>query len=200
MIKTLIFDLGNVIVPFDFKRAYAKLGPLCSCPVTEISARIRSTDLVQRFETGRIAPEPFVEQLSALLGLNISYNDFCTLWTSVFIEETLIPESLFAQLGEQHRLLVLSNTNLIHFSMLKATYPLFRHFDHYVLSYELGVMKPAPEIYQEAIARAECSARECFFTDDILINVEAARENGIDAVQFLSAAQLEGELRMRGVL
>lgn len=116
------------------------------------------------------------------------------------MEETLIPESMIARLGEGHRLLILSNTNLIHFSMLKANYPLFRHFDHYVLSYEFGAMKPAGEIYQEAIARAECSAGECFFTDDILINVEAARENGMDAIQFLSAGQLEAELKARAVL
>jgi glucose-1-phosphatase len=200
VIKAILFDLGNVIVPFDFKRAYTKLGPLCGCPVTEISARLRSTDLVQRFETGRIASEPFVAELSALLGLKTTYLEFCDLWTSVFFEETLVPESLIAGLGARHRLLVLSNTNPIHFSMLKPRYALFRYFDDFVLSYEVGALKPDAKIYQEAIQRAQCRPEECFFTDDIAINVEAARNNGIDAVQFLSAAQLEGELRARGVL
>lgn len=200
MIKALIFDLGNVIVPFDFKRAYARLGPICSCPVSEISARIRSTDLVQRFETGRLAPEPFVQEFSALLGLRISYGDFCDLWTSVFYQETLIGEQFLARLRERYRLLVLSNTNPIHFSMLRANYPLFRQFHDFVLSYEVGALKPEARIYQAAIARAGCFPEECLFTDDILRNVEAAREQGMDAVAFLSAAQLEGELRTRGVL
>jgi putative hydrolase of the HAD superfamily len=122
------------------------------------------------------------------------------LWTSVFLRETLLPESLLASLHERHRLLILSNTNPIHFPMLKANYPLFRHFDGYVLSYEVGVLKPDAAIYEEAIARAECRPEECFFTDDILVNVEAGREHGMDSVQFLSAGQLEGELRLRGVL
>ena len=200
MIKAILFDLGNVIVPFDFRRAYGRLGPLCSCPVTEISARLRSTDLVQRFETGRIASEPFVAELSALLGLKTTYREFCDLWTSVFLEETLVPESLIARLRGRHRLLVLSNTNPIHFSMLKARYELLRHFDDFVLSYEVGALKPDAAIYQEAIKRAECLPEECFFTDDIAINVEAARQNGIDAVQFRSAAQLEEELLARGAL
>jgi putative hydrolase of the HAD superfamily len=61
-------------------------------------------------------------------------------------------------------------------------------------------MKPDAQIYQEAIERARCRPEECFFTDDIAINVEAARNNGMDAVQFLSAAQIEDELRTRGAL
>jgi putative hydrolase of the HAD superfamily len=200
VIKAILFDLGNVIVPFDFKRAYTKLGPLCSCPVTEISPRLRSTDLVQRFETGKIEAEPFVAELSALLGLRTTYGEFCDLWTSVFFEDTLVPESLIAGLRDRHRMLVLSNTNPIHFSMLKAQYPLLGHFDDFVLSYEVGAQKPDAEIYQEAIKRAGCRPDECFFTDDIAINVDAARNNGMDAVQFLSSAQLEEELRARGAL
>src|SRR5256885_11911604 len=62
VIKTILFDLGNVIVPFDFKRAYAKLGPLCGCEAADIPARIRSTDLVTRFETGQVGPEQFIEE------------------------------------------------------------------------------------------------------------------------------------------
>lgn len=200
MIKAILFDLGNVIVPFDFKRAYAKLGPLCSCPVTEITSRLRSTDLVRRFETGQLAAEPFVSELSALLGLKTTYAEFCDLWSSVFFEETLVPESLIAGLRCRHRMLVLSNTNPIHFSMLKAQYGLFRHFDDFVLSYEVGAMKPDALIYLEAIQRAGCRPEECFFTDDIAINVEAARNNGMDAVQFSSAPQIEEELRARGAL
>ncbi|HEX4594736.1 MAG TPA: HAD family phosphatase [Bryobacteraceae bacterium] len=200
MIKAILFDLGNVIVPFDFKRAYAKLGPLCACPVSEITSRLRSSDLIQRFETGRIDSQPFVSELSTLLGLKTNYDEFCDLWTSVFFEETLVPESLITRLRDRHRLLALSNTNPIHFSMLKARYPLLGHFDDFVLSYQVGALKPDAKIYQEAVRRARCLAEECFFTDDIAINVEAARTNGMDAVQFLSVEQLEEELRARRVL
>jgi putative hydrolase of the HAD superfamily len=69
-----------------------------------------------------------------------------------------------------------------------------------VLSYEVGAMKPAPEIYREAVAKAGCSPGEIFFTDDIAMNVEAAREHGIDAVQFQSLPQLEDDMRSRGIV
>ena len=200
MIKTVLFDLGNVIVPFDFQPAYQRMAALCAITVDEVRARIRATGLVAPFERGEIAAEPFVRELCSALSLNVTYAEFCDWWSSVFLRETLVPEALLADLAGRYRLLTLSNTNPIHFQMLKTAYPLLRHFHGNVLSYEVGAAKPEAKIYQEAIARAGCAAGECFFTDDLLVNVEAARLHGMDAVQFLSAQQLEGELQARGVL
>jgi len=200
VIKTIFFDLGNVIIPFDFKRAYSKLQPLCDYPASEIPARMRGTDLVSRFESGKIAAEQFVKEFSAVLELRINYDEFCDLWTSVFLPEPLIQDSLLANLSDRYPLMILSNTNPIHFHMIQANYPLLRHFDHCVLSYEVGALKPHAEIYEKAIARAGCDASECFFTDDLAVNVEAARKHGMDAVQFQSAAQLEEEFRARRLL
>ena len=64
MIKTIIFDLGRVIIPFDFKRGYDRMAPLCSYAAADIPERPRSCDLVTRFEEGKIDPHGFVEQLS----------------------------------------------------------------------------------------------------------------------------------------
>ena len=197
--KTILFDLGNVIVPFDFKRAYARLAPLCGCEPADIPIKIRSTDLVTRFETGQVAPEQFVEELSAVLGLKITFEEFRDLWTCIFLPQPLIAEPLFESLASRYRLMLLSNTNPIHFDMVKANYPLLRHFHDCVLSYQTGALKPSSKIFQAAIRRAQCEAQECFFTDDILINIEAARKHGMDAVQFHNSAQLEEELRARKI-
>src|SRR6266566_2315400 len=118
--------------------------------------RIGSTDLVTRFESGQVPPEQFVEQLCAILSLRLEYARFCEIWSSIFLPDTLIPDSLLEGLRRRYRLLLLSNTNAIHFGMIRDTYPLLRHFDEYVLSYEIGVLKPSPLIYEEALARARC--------------------------------------------
>jgi len=199
MIKTVIFDLGKVIVPFDFSRGYRAMAELCPYAPEEIPKRIGSTDLVRRFECGEVAPEPFVEQLCALLELRLDYAHVCRIWSSIFLPHTLIPESLLQGLKRRYRLLLLSNTNAIHFSMVRENYPLLRHFDDYVLSYEVGALKPSPRIYEEALARAQCAPGECFFTDDIAEYVVGANQAGMDAVQFQSAAQIEAELLGRGV-
>lgn len=158
-----------------------------------------ASGLVQRFERGEIAPEDFVAESCRLLSMNVTFEQFWELWTLIFLPETLIPESLVERLHGKQRLLLLSNTNAIHFQMAQERYPLLRHFDGYVLSYEVGALKPSPQIYQEAIARAGCRPEECFFTDDIPAYVEGARQAGIDAVQFQSLEQLQEELRARGV-
>jgi FMN phosphatase YigB (HAD superfamily) len=199
VIKTVLFDLGNVIIPFDFKPAYARLANHCGCKPEEVPSRIRATGLVPPFEKGEISAERFVNEFSAALNLNITYQDFCDWWSSVFLQEPLVPEALLEDLASKYRLIALSNTNPIHFKMLQGAYPLLRHFHDFVLSYEVGSAKPEAKIYKEAIARAQCSAEECFFTDDMQVNVEAARRHGMDAVQFLSAPQLEQELRARSL-
>ncbi|MEO8125850.1 MAG: HAD family phosphatase [Bryobacteraceae bacterium] len=200
MIKTIIFDLGKVIVPFDFGRAYEAIAPLCDLTPAEIPARLRDGDLVNRFESGLIEPRPFVQAFAAQLDLDIGYEDFCGIWSCIFLPHTLIPESLLAGLHERYRLLLLSNTNAIHFEMVAENYPLLRHFDEYILSYKVGAMKPSTQIYEAALAKAQCRPEECFFTDDIPAYVEGAKKQGIDAVQFQSADQIETELRARGVI
>lgn len=198
-IKTVMFDLGKVIVPFDFKRGYQRMSELSGIPAAEIPGRIAPTGLVNLFESGGIEPREFVRQLSAHLNFETSYETFCEIWSCIFLPETLIPEAMVEGIARNYRLLLLSNTNAIHFEMLRRSYPILKHFHSYVLSFEVGAMKPLPAIYRRAIELAQCRPEECFFTDDIQANVEAARAQGIDAVQFESAGQIEAELRQRGV-
>ena len=160
MIKTVIFDLGKVLIPFDFARGYRAMEKFCDYPAAEIPKRIAATDLVHRFETGLVEPRDFVQQLSRMLDLRVTYDQFCEIWSSIFLPDPLVPESLLAGIGEHYRLLVLSNTNAIHFAMVRQSYPLLRHFDDLVLSYEVKAMKPSPAIYREAIARAHCRPEE----------------------------------------
>jgi putative hydrolase of the HAD superfamily len=199
MYQTVIFDLGKVIVPFDFTRGYRAMAEHSRYAADEIPKRIGETDLVRRFESGQVEPRRFVSELCGLLGAEIGYERFCEIWSSIFLPHTLIPESLLEGLHRAYRLLLLSNTNAIHFEMVKRNYPLLRHFDGFVLSHEVGALKPSPVIYHEAIAKAQCLPRQIFFTDDIPDYVEAARQAGIDAVQFHNAAQLTEELRQRGI-
>ena len=200
MMKTLIFDLGKVIVPFDFNRAWVQMEARYGLTPAEIRSRLTGTGLYDAFEAGSIEPREFVAQMCRHLEIDISYEDFCPVWTSIFLPETLLSDSFLAALASRYRLVLLSNTNVIHFEMIRATYPLLRHFHAFVLSYLLGELKPAPGIYREAIRVAECKAEECFFTDDIQENVDGAIREGIDAVLFVSAEQLEAELRSRGLI
>jgi hypothetical protein len=199
MHKAILFDLGKVLIQFDYQRGYRTLEGLCPYPADEIPLRLANTDLVERFETGRLAPREFVDEISRILDLKVDYAQFCTIWSSIFTG-ILIPESMLVGLARRYRLVLLSNTNPLHFEMIRETWGyLLRHFDDLVLSYEVQAMKPRPEIFQAAVERAGCRPEECFYTDDVAIYIEAAARQRIDAVQFESCEQLQGEMRARGI-
>ncbi|HWC99730.1 MAG TPA: HAD family phosphatase [Candidatus Sulfopaludibacter sp.] len=197
--RAVIFDLGKVLVHFDFKRGYRALEGLCPYPAEEIPRRLSTTGLVEQFETGLVEPHDFFAQLSAILDLKIDYAHFCRIWSCIFTEP-LVPESMLEGLARRYRLVLLSNTNAIHFDMIRETYGgLLRHFHALVLSYEAKAMKPARAIFERAVEAAGCRPEECFYTDDIAAYIEAARTLGIDAVQFESAEQIQRELTARGI-
>jgi glucose-1-phosphatase len=196
--RAIVFDLGKVLIHFDFQAGYRALESRCPYPAAEIPGRLAATGLVERFETGLIEPHQFVSRMSAALGLGVTYEEFCAIWSCIF-QHTLVPESMLEGLAKRYRLLLLSNTNAIHFESIRRKYPLLRHFHGLVLSYEVKAMKPRPEIYQAVLALAACRPEECFYTDDIAEYVEAARRLGIDGVQFQSSEQLQREMAVRGI-
>ena len=199
MHKAIIFDLGKVLVHFDFRIAYRAMAPFCAHAPESIPKLLSGTGLVERYESGLIESPDFVAEICRILDLRVEYGEFCRIFTSIF-SEVLIPESMLESLARRYRLILLSNTNALHVELLREKYGhLLRHFHHKVLSHEVHAMKPQPEIYRAAIAAAGCRAEECFYTDDIAKFVEGARALGIDAVQFESCAQIERELRQRGI-
>lgn len=200
MHKAILFDLGRVLIDFDFRRGYQALAGLCPYAAEEIPRRLAGTGLVERFETGLVEPRDFVDQMCRILELKVDYEQFRGIWSSIFTD-ILIPESMLEGLGRRYRLVLVSNTNALHVEMIRETYGhLLRHFDGLVLSYEVRAMKPMPEIFQAAVDCAGCRPEECFYTDDIAAYIDAARRMGIDAVAFESRMQLEGAMRGRGIV
>lgn len=200
VVRTIIFDLGNVLIPFDWQRGYQALARHSPFPPEEIRARIKGEDLFNQFERGLIEPAEFAARIGRLLELDgLDFQRFREVWSSIFLPETILPEEMLAALHERYRLLLLSNTDPIHYGWVVEKYPILAHFDAAVLSFELGRRKPEEEIYRVAIEKAGCASEEIFFTDDLEPNVEGARRVGIDAVTFRGREQLEQELRARGV-
>lgn len=197
--RALFFDLGKVLVPFDLKRAYSGFGAVSPLSIEEMSVRLRSSGLVERYECGQVEDAPFFEQFSELTGINTTFERFCEIWNSIFLPPTLVPESLLAGLSTRYTLLLLSNTNAIHFRFLERNYPHIGHFHHRVLSHESGAQKPDRKIFDDALAAAGVKPEEAFFTDDLAENIEAARRLGIDAEVFTGVPELLLHLERRGV-
>ena len=197
--RAILFDLGRVLVNFEFEHAYRKLESLCPHAAVEIPKRLAESGLAVQYESGLIESPEFVTKLTQILDLNVEYERFCDLFCSIFTD-SLVPDRLVEELASRYRLVLLSNTNAIHFEMVRRTYPVLRHFHDFTLSYEVKAMKPNPAIYLDAVAKAGCKPEECFYTDDIPAFIAGAKQLGIDAVRFENAEQIEREMRARGIL
>ena len=86
------------------------------------------------------------------------------------------------------------------FGFVKKKFPEILIFDEYVLSYEVGFMKPHPQIFKEALRKARAEAEECVFIDDIEGNIEAALSLGINTILFGPKTDLEAELQKKGLI
>lgn len=195
----MIFDMGRVLVDFDFMRGYKTMSELSGLDVQEVRKRFSESGIANEFESGKIGEAEFEKRTQAMLGTSIPSDQFEEIWFSVFLPGTLMPETVVEGIRRNHRTVLLSNTNIMHFRGLTGRYRILDHFDAYVLSHEVGAMKPLPAIYEAAIQAAGCRPEECFFTDDVPEYVEGARRHGIDAVQFTGAANTMEELSRRGV-
>jgi HAD superfamily hydrolase (TIGR01509 family) len=200
MLKTIIFDLGNVIVPLDFPAGYAAWSAATGHAAEEIERRMQSVDLYRAYEAGEVSTPEFHAAMEELMGVRFDEPALMNLWSSIFAEPTLVDAELLIRLKQRYRLVLLSNTNDLHFRFIRRNYPIVELFDSYVLSYEVGVMKPETRIYQAAVEAARCEAGECFFTDDLAANIEAARAAGLDAEVFVDEETLRGHLGARGVI
>ena len=200
MIKVICLDLGKVIVDYDPTIPLKALGTHSALSLPEIMQVLTDREPLLLFDRGRFSRSDFYRTMCARLQLDVSTEEFEQLWTSLFLPQPLLPESFLLSLKRRYRLLMLSNVNEVHFEFIWKNYPLIRHIEDRLLSYELGCLKPEPAIYRIAIDRAGVLPQEIFFADDRPENVEAAREAGIVATCFQSEQQLKLALGQAGVV
>jgi len=199
MIEVLYFDLGKVIIDFDHLRAAEELLKVTPLSLNEAMAVLSDSELISEYETGRLSSEEHYRKVCRRLQMDISIEKFRELWGSMFLPEPLLSESFLQDLKKRYRLMLLSNTNEIHFDFVIQHYPILGMIEERLLSYQAGCMKPEARIFELAIEKAGVAAENIFFTDDRPENIEAAQRAGIQALVFQSETQLKREMLSQGM-
>lgn len=199
-IKTIIFDIGNVLIHFNHDFAIHQLADLCDVSKDVVQAELFTSGLEWSYEEGKISSEEFHREAQRRLNRQFSIDDFERGICAIFwANAPMLP--LVTELKERgYRLILLSNTSPWHFGHCEANYPVIRLFDDRVLSYQVGACKPDGKIFEKAIHAAKCSAGECFYTDDIPEYVEKAKRLGINAELFVNEVGLRTKLRQLNLL
>jgi glucose-1-phosphatase len=200
-IRAVIFDLGKVLVDFDFQIAARKIYSLSGKNPKEIYDFFFNSPLTQSFEEGRISPEDFFVEVKKHLGLKISFNEFLPVWNGIFFltDENKKVYHLSKSLKKDYKVVLLSNVNVLHFEYLKQNFPVFDTFDHIFTSYEAGFIKPDPRIYQKVITALGCEPAEIFYTDDREELIAAANKLGLRGFIYRGFEQLKQDLASCGV-
>lgn len=196
----IYFDLGNVVLHFSRSRQYRQMAEILGISAAEVGQIAEQHNLMLGCETGQLSPQEAYQTLCKAAGkdcafavLNHAYCDIFELNISIM---PLIVD--LARCG--YRLGILSNTSESHWTFCRARFALLETcFEQFVLSYEVGAMKPAPEIYTAAIESTGLPAKKIFYTDDLEANVQGATGTGIDAVLYTDTATLSDALRERGL-
>ena len=200
MITTFFFDIGNVLIGFDHHPIWQRLAAMSPLSTGELEQRIKASAFMDLHEIGQLPPREFFRAMQTLGQLDpaLSFDEFCLIWTDIFWENK--PMMQLAQtLRRQYALFLISNVGEIHWNWLAQHYPIFSQVADPILSFQVGYMKPAKEIYQEALLRAGALPEQCVYIDDVAEYVAASREIGIQGIQYQSLGQVKSALNQLGV-
>jgi len=198
MIRVVFFDLGKVLLDFDWVAACKRSTALCEGGEERIIEWFSETPHVYNYERGQLTTPEFFELARVGLGFRGEFEQFCEFWSDIFYE---IPETVSIVRALKGRLPValLSNTNDMHMRWVERKFDFMQLFDATVYSYREGVAKPDPEIYRRALRKLNVAPAEAFFTDDRDDNIAGALSVGMDAVRFTNPPALRAALATRGI-
>jgi HAD superfamily hydrolase (TIGR01509 family) len=177
-IKTVVFDLGKVLVDFDYSIAGRKLASRASMAAAELGQFLVHVPLIIQYETGLITSEEFFQQVRRASGFQGDLEEFSSLFSDIFTPiEPMI--QLHSELrGRGFPTYIFSNTNELAVRFIRRKFPFFNDFDGYVLSYEHGAMKPDSKLYEVVEAQSGVRGSQILYLDDRLENVEAGAARG----------------------
>ncbi|MCU0771483.1 MAG: HAD family phosphatase [Verrucomicrobia bacterium] len=180
--KAVVFDLGKVLLDFDYSIAARRMAARSQVSPRHIQDFIDHSPLLVRYEKGQLTRQEFFQEVRGLTGYRGTLDDFSRLFSDVFTP--ILPMIAFKERLSAAGIptYIFSNTNDLAITHISASYPFYRGFDGYVLSYEHGFMKPEPELYERIEALTRCTGGEILYFDDRAENVQGGLQRGWRAV------------------
>lgn len=174
----IVFDLGKVLVDFDYGIAARKVAARSSKPIAHLASFLSSSSFIVQYELGRISRLEFYEQIRDAVGFQGTLDEFGSYFADIFTEISPMV-ALHAELRQRgFSTYIFSNTNDLAIEHIECNFPFFKNFDGYLYSYRVGAMKPDAAIYQVMEKMCGKSGTEILYIDDRRENVEAGRARG----------------------
>ena len=198
-INTLIFDFGGVIINLDKARCIRSFKELGFIDIDRYLGDFIQSGIFLKLEKGELSPDEFRSEIKKLIPEKVTDEQINKAWNSFLAGIPTEKMDMLLELKKKFKLLLLSNTNSIHKECYQEIFihynglPMSAYFDKMYVSYEMGLVKPDPLIFQKLISDSGITPSECLFLDDGVKNIEAGQEAGFqtylveknDNLQFL---------------
>lgn len=195
----IFFDLGKVLVDYDFNLAYNYLKKSSSLPESEYNQRIRKIEELNiDYESGQIETRAFFQSMADTFEFNGTIDSLISAWANIFSPITKHIE-IAGCLAKAYPLAIISNTSEAHIELLEAKYSFFSHFRERIYSYAVGSRKPDSEIYEHARNLMQSESSKLLFIDDRIENTNAAANLGWMTIHLNDTVDLRQELLKLGV-
>lgn len=198
--QVVVFDLGKVLVDFDYSIAARKIASRARLAAEDIKRFIDHSPLLFRYETGLLTQQQFFDEICSASGFQGGLDEF-----SEFFSDIFFPIEPMIQLQAELRAkgiptFIFSNTNDLAAGHIRRRFPFFSNFDGYILSYEHGAMKPDSRLY--AVVEQQCRRHptEILYLDDRAENVEAGAARGWQVILQESPAATRAAMVRLGLV
>jgi len=178
----IVFDLGKVLVDFDYSIAARKVAARSTKSLQNLASFLSASPLLVQYECGEVNRREFFEQIRDAVSFQGGLDEFGGYFADIFTE---IPQmtALHAELrGRGFKTYIFSNTNDLAIEHVERNFPFFKNFDGYIYSCEVGAMKPDAKIYSAMEKLCGCAGADIIYLDDRLENVQAGLARGWQSI------------------
>ena len=202
MIKpsAIVFDLGKVLVDFDYSIAARRIGAGGKMSFAGIQKYLSESDLLIRYETGLITRPEFYAEVCATTGFAGTIEEFGAFFADIFTEIPAMIELHAALRRKGLPTYIFSNTNDLAVTHVRNNFPFFSNFDGYILSFEVRSMKPDAPIYEALERMTGKSGSELLYIDDRQENIEAGAKRGWQTILQETPEKTTAAIQKQGLL
>ena len=180
-VEAAIFDIGNVLLLFDYMKAANRLAQKNG--LSRLPDRAHITALCHEFERGHTTRAQFLASVRPEFNDAGDEGGFVAIWEDIF-EENLPMMALARNLSLKVPVFLISNVGEIHHQFILRKYDFFSIFRDGIYSYRVGLMKPEPAVFELAKSQFGVNPSTTLYFDDILENCEAAGKVGFTALHY----------------
>ena len=195
----VVFDLGKVLLDFDYSIAARKLAARSRVTESEVRRAIDSSPLLHRYETGTISREQFFQEVCALSGFRGGLDEFSQFFGDIFTPIAPMVDWHARLVQQQVPTYIFSNTNDLAVEHIRRQFPFFQNFSDYILSYEHGLMKPDGRLYAVVERITGQAGEKILYLDDRVENAEAGTARGWQVIHHETPEKTLATLRRIGL-